>query len=442
MEQELKKVLIITYYWPPAGGPGVQRWLKFVKYLREYGWEPVVLTVENGVYPAIDNSLHNDIPDGVAVIRTRAGNPFRLYNLLKGNKAGQVPVALINHRKKQSLFDKLAIWIRSNCFIPDARKGWYRHAIKEIPRLMHHDQPKVVITTGPPHSTHRIGQWVANKYNIPWLADFRDPWTTVYYNHLMPRTKRTQRIDLACEEEVLRHANCILTVSEAMRQEYEGRSRRTMVIRNGFDEHDMQEATDSNDPEPRFVVLHTGNIAPNQHVPVLWDVLKEFCQRDPEFSRHLLIRLVGNVDSTTRNYLEAIGLSSNVEYTGYVSHHEATALMQGASLLLLLIPDAPGNRAIVTGKLFEYLLARAPILGMGPADGDADAILQQTGRGEMIGYNERQSVKNRVEAEYHRWLAQGRITQILPLEPCLQYSRRRATGQLASLLDELVKATA
>jgi glycosyltransferase involved in cell wall biosynthesis len=438
----MKEVLIITYYWPPAGGPGVQRWLKFVKYLRDYGWEPVVLTVRDGVYPAVDGSLVDDIPDGVAVYRTRAGGPFGLYSLLKGQKRGRVPVALISDSGERTWFDRFAVWIRSNCFIPDARKGWYRHALRGAAVVMQHHTPSLVVTSGPPHSTHLIGRKVSRRYGLPWVADFRDPWTTVYYNHLMPRTPRTERIDREYEEGVLRDADAILTVSRAMQEEYAGRAMHVEVIRNGYDESDMPSPVRDPAPSDRFVLLHTGNIAPNQHVPVLWDVLAELCRDDASFRDRLLVRLAGNVDASTIGYLHSVGLSDRLEVNGYVPHREATTMMHQASLLLLLIPDAPGNRAIVTGKIFEYLLAGVPVLGLGPDGGDADLILRETERGEMIAYDHKGAIMEKLKECYKRWVDDGRVTNRLPNEPCLPFSRRKGTEQLAVLFESLMEESA
>jgi hypothetical protein len=435
----MKEVLIITYYWPPAGGPGVQRWLKFVKYLRDFGWEPVVLTVADGVFPATDESLFAEIPEGLAVYRTRSGGPLRLYSKLKGQKGGQVPVALISAEKKRSWFEQLALWIRSNGYIPDARKGWYRYALRGIAAVMQDHKPVLVVTTGPPHSTHLIGKTVAHKYGLPWLADFRDPWTTVYYNYLMPRTNRTKRVDRQLESQVLQSADCVVTVSDAMKEEFLDRAGRVEVIRNGFDEDDMPAAALITGPEERFVLLHTGNIAPNQHVPALWDALSDLADRDVGFRRDLQIRLVGNVDGNVLRYIDKVGLADCLDLSGYVPHLEATTLMQSASLLLLLIPEAPGNRAIVTGKIFEYLLAGVPVLGIGPLNGDADAILKETDRGKMIDYQDKEMIRKAIGRTYNRWLENDKVTERMSVEPCRQFNRRQGTEKLAALLDSLLK---
>jgi glycosyltransferase involved in cell wall biosynthesis len=433
----MKKVLIITYYWPPAGGPGVQRWLKFVKYLRQFGWEPVVLTVSDGTYPSVDHSMEAEVPPGVNVYKTRAGGgPFRWYNLLKGNRSRQVSVALINTAKKPSLFDRLAIFIRSNLFIPDARKGWNRSAIRAVPDIIAEHQPALIITSGPPHSTHLIGLDSAVKTGLPWIADLRDPWTTVFYNRVMPRTRRTRMVDKRYEDAVISAADAVITVSRGMKQEFEGRARRIEEITNGFDKDDMHPDT-RQVKQDHFTLLHTGNLAPSQHVPAMWDAMAEMVHENPSFADDFRLHFVGNTDGSIIRYLEEKGLANNVIQKGYVEHREATRLMTEASMVLLVIPNTEGSQSVVTGKLFEYLASGTPVLGVGPPDGDAAAILDQSGRSLMSALNDKDSVKRQLLGAYQQWHILGRILPKHDPSTAAPFSREKATAQLAKLMDEV-----
>ncbi|MFO7723504.1 MAG: glycosyltransferase family 4 protein, partial [Bacteroidales bacterium] len=431
-------VLIITYYWPPAGGPGVQRWLKFVKYLRQYGWEPVVLTVSGGTYPSVDPTLEAEIPEGLTVYKTRANSgPFRWYNLLKGNRSRQVSVALINTAKKPSLFDSLAIFVRSNLFIPDARKGWNKSAMKAVPEILEKHQPALVISSGPPHSTHLTGLKIARQNAIPWIADLRDPWTTVFYNMVMPRTSRTKRIDQKLEDAVISLADAVVVVSEGMKHEFEGRAKRIEVIPNGYDEDDMHR--DMIQVEQQyFTLLHTGNLAPSQHVPALWDAIAGIINDNNDFAADFRLKFVGNTDGSIIRYLEEKGLANNVIQQGYVEHREATRLMTEATMVLLVIPRTPGNGSVVTGKVFEYLASGTPVLGVGPVDGDAAAILTDTGRSAMVDFDDEIVIRQRLTEAYTHWLEHGRRLPRHHPGSATRYSRESATYTLTQLMDEVV----
>jgi glycosyltransferase involved in cell wall biosynthesis len=437
----MKKVLIITYYWPPAGGPGVQRWLKFVKYLRQFGWEPVVLTVSGGTYPSVDPTLEAEIPEGLAVYKTRSNSgPFRWYNLLKGNRSRQVSVALINTASKPSLFDRLAVFIRSNLFIPDARKGWNRSALKALPEILEKHQPALMITSGPPHSTHLIGMRIARQTSLPWVADLRDPWTTVFYNMVMPRTSRTKRVDKKLEDGVISMADAVVVVSAGMKREFESRARRIEVIPNGYDEDDMHRDM-NREPQEYFTLLHTGNLAPSQHVPAMWDAMAEIVHENPSFADDFRLHFVGNTDGSIIRYLEEKGIANNVIQQGYVEHREATGMMTGASMLLLVIPRTPGNESVVTGKVFEYLASGTPMLGVGPIDGDAAAILKETGRSAMVDFDDEPAIRQRLTEAYTQWLHHGKQLPKHNPQGAARYSRESATKTLSRLMEEVVRKT-
>ena len=433
----MKRVLILTYYWPPAGGPGVQRWLKFVKYLEGFGWEPQVLTVREGTYSALDHELEKEVPEGLPVYKTRNRDPFRFYNLLKGKKNGSVSVALININKERSIIDRLSMYIRSNFFIPDARKGWVPYAVKEALSIFRREHIDLLVTTGPPHSTHLAGLRLKKKTGISWIADLRDPWTTVYYNEMLPRTVRTKNKDKRLEDEVLYHADAVTVVSPGMRKEFLGRNANTHVVMNGFDMEDMASPVESLNGHEKFSITYTGNFKPNQHIPAIWDALCELLDENEDFNEDLILRFVGNLDATVPEYFAGKGRSDKLEIIPYVPHGEVTGIMAASSALLFVIPQSVNNRLIITGKLFEYLASGPPILPVGPADGDAAAVLLEAGREQMLDYNSKAQIKERVLQLYRGWQT-GNLT-VFDASVLERYSRLSSAGKMAEIMNEIIR---
>ncbi|MBI1192811.1 MAG: glycosyl transferase family 1 [Bacteroidetes bacterium] len=439
-----RRVLLLTYYWPPAGGPGVQRFLKFARYLREYGWEPIIITPADGAYPYRDESLLGDIPEGLHVIRTGTREPFALYNRLTGKKGKEVPVAMVGFKDSRSPVQRLAKWVRANFFIPDARVGWKPFAVKaaltEIAagrRAGAEPGEKICgfITTGPPHSTHLAGLELKRKTGLPWIADFRDPWTTVYYNAFFPRSARTKRVDQRMEDQVLAAADHIAVVSEGMAEEFRGRSRALSVLYNGFDEQDMY--TGPLEPSEFFQLVHVGNMKPNQQVPALWQALAECVRSDPGFARHFRLHFTGSLDPGVAQAVRDAGLEHYLEHEPFVAHQEATRRMALAGMLLFVIPDATNNRRIITGKIFEYLACNTRMLAIGPQDGDAAGIMRQAGRGPMLGYTDKDGMVLQLRRAYVEWLSGGQLPLREPGGDYLRFSRRSLTGNLAAILDGL-----
>jgi len=435
----MKRALILTYYWPPAGGPGVQRWLKFTKYLSEFGWESVVLTVQDGTYSAIDNELEKEIPLDIVVHKTRSRDPFRFYNMLKGKKDGSVSVALININKKRSLVDRLAMYIRSNCFIPDGRKGWVPFAYREALNIIRDETIDLIVTTGPPHSTHLAGLKLKRKTGIKWLADLRDPWTTVYYNDMLPRTARTRRIDKKFEDDVLSAADMVTVVSPGMQKEFSDRNPRVKVVMNGFDMEDMSKGVTElgSEGERVFSLTYTGNFKPNQHVPEVWDGIIELIEEYPGFARDFKLRFVGNVDASVPEYFSDRDLEDTVELTGYISHAEVTKIMTGSTALLFVVPQSRNNKLIITGKLFEYLASGSPVLSVGPVDGDASAILTDTGREAMVSYADKQTFKEQLFQLYQRWKEGNGTLSQLETGMLEKYSRKSSAALMAEYMKEI-----
>ena len=385
----MNKVLIITYYWPPGSGAGVQRWLKFSKYLPEYGWEPVILTVdpEYAVYPAHDTSLEKNLPAEIKVHRTKATNWFRIYSRDKS----KIPSAGFAKNKDNSFKGKILRFIRGNMFIPDPRKGWNKYAFKKAIEIIENEKISHIITTSPPHSTQLIGLNLKKKFpDIKWIADLRDPWTDIYYYNQFYPTLISRLIDRALEIKVLKSSDQIITVGNSLKDLFVSKSpgieEKIEVITNGYDEEDFKGSIDIN-PD-KFTISYIGTLSDAYPVNGFLAAFEKFRDEGNDF----LFRLVGTVSSDQKEkILEKTGIE-NVEFIPYVNHHEAINYMMSSTILLLVIPDHHSNKSILTGKLFEYLASGKSVLCLGPADGDAAMIISESGAGKTFGYNDSKSI--------------------------------------------------
>lgn len=432
-----KKALIFSYYWPPGSGPGVQRWLKFCKYLPENDWHPIVITVANGSYPSTDLSLEKDIPKDMLVYKTNTLEPFAIYNALRGKKGKSVEVAMASVKGKQSAFAKLSNYIRSNFFIPDARVGWNNYAYKKALEVIAQEKPDVIITTGPPHSTHLIGLKLKAEFNIPWVADFRDPWTTIYYNQFLLRTKKSDAKDLALETKTLKTADAIITATPGITEDLKARSNLIVTIPNGYDEADFENL--AFDPTKKFRLAYVGNLKPVQNTKTVWKVLGDLCKENPLFAKAFEFEITGNISSEIEHSLKEANLMSNVSIKEFVPHKKAISRMMAAHVLFLPIPMDKENKSILTGKIFEYLATKRPLLAVGPIDGNAAAILQECDKSSMLEYNDYDSIKTRMLELFNAFVADNTPRQEGNLNYG-NYSRKGTTKQLAALLNFVVKA--
>jgi glycosyltransferase involved in cell wall biosynthesis len=437
----LKKVLIITYYWPPSGGAGVQRWLKFTKYLREFGWEPVIYTPSNGEIPVVDNSLIKDIPNGITVLTQPIWEPYSLYKKFIGQKKGEkINTGFLTERKKPRLTEKIAVWLRGNLFIPDARKFWIRPSIKFLSSYLQNHPVDAIISTGPPHSMHLIAKGLKKQVAIPWLADFRDPWTNIdFYADLMltpAANAKHHRLEL----EVLKEASAVVSIGKTMSlelsallQKYTGVKSdgdKFSVITNGYDTDDIYEGAISMDN--KFSIAHIGTLVKSRNPEVLWQVLKALVNEDPLFAQDLEIKLVGKVDVFVKDAIEKYGLHKYVHQIDYLSHEEVIHQQQASQVLLLLVNNTKNAKGILTGKFFEYLSARRPVLCIGPEDAEVADIIKETNAGIVVDYAAFEVLKGAVLNFYKSYKSNTLEVESLGIE---KYSRRALTGELVGLLN-------
>ncbi|MEX1054716.1 MAG: glycosyltransferase, partial [Rhodothermales bacterium] len=364
---QMPRVLFVTYYYPPSGGPGVQRSLKFTKYLPEFGWTPDVLTVrpEHASYPDLDPDLGSDIRPDIHVERTSAWDPYAMYARVLGREKKDVVSVGFLGEAHMNARQRAARWIRANLFLPDARVGWVPYAVARGHRLLRERDHDVILTTGPPHSTHLVGLMLSALHKKPWLVDFRDPWTEIDYYAELPMSSLAQSADAALERLVLRRATAGTVVSEAMRRQLpRTASLRLEVIENGFDPADFQ-GLRAVPPADRFEIAHIGNLNAARNPTALWRALSVLRKEMPE----LRVVMIGNVEPAVLTTAAAYGLDDLIENLPYVPHDAAIRHMMQSTLLLLSINRVKGAGGIVTGKAYEYVASGRPVLGIGPVDG-------------------------------------------------------------------------
>jgi len=432
----MKKALIITYYWPPSGGAGVQRWLKFVKYLREFGWEPQIYTPLEPDFPIRDHTLAADIPDDIEVIRKPIWEPYSFYKKIAGGESTpKINSGTLNNPKSPGIVSQLSVWIRGNLFIPDARKFWIRPSIRFLRKYLKEHPVDVIISTGPPHSMHLIALKLKEQLNIPWLADFRDPWTDIDYYKEMEISKLADRRHKKLELKTITTCNAMVVVSPEMKTNYEKMgSKNVHLITNGFDPDDI--VSDQALLDTRFSISHIGALPPGFNLKGLWHVLAELKETLPGFKNNLVIRLVGKVDDSVIDDLRSQNLEKLLELPGYVTHDQAANFMKQSAVLLLVINhNSPNARGILTGKFFEYLAARRPILAIGPTDGSLAGILEESGAGKITVYNDIDQIRNMIMDLYDKYLHNKLINTGEGIE---KFTRKRLTAQLAKVLNEII----
>lgn len=429
-----KKVLIVSYYWPPAGGPGVQRWLKFIKYLPEFGINPTLYIPKNPSYPIIDDSLKMEVPENITILKNKIWEPYALAEKLSGKnkkyKAGQ-----FDSSKNQSFFSRLSIWIRGNFFIPDARKFWIKPSIKYISKYLESNHFDAIITTGPPHSMHLIGLGLKKKHpHLRWIADFRDPWTEIsYYQHLK-LSNWADKKHKALEKEVFETADLTIATSPSDSKNFKLAGANAVCITNGFDMnwHQITEQVNNRIRSEKFKISYIGVLEQLRNPKILWQALLQLVSENKDFKEALEIRFVGKVDDIISNELESSHLKTHITKLGYVPHHKALKEMQSASVLMLSNFPNEKSKGILPGKLYEYLTIGVPIISFGPKDGDVKSILEQTSAGKHFTYDELASCKSYLLELFELW-QQGK--EYVPTIEIMKYSREALTKELADFIN-------
>ena len=429
----MKKVLIITYYWPPMGGGGVQRWLKTTKYLREYGWEPVIFTTKNGEASVVDEGMLNEIPENIETIKVPIWEPFSVYKKLIGKKKNEklVPGTVTSDGK--SIMQNLSVWVRGNLFIPDARKFWIKPATQHLNKYLKEHKIDAIVSTGPPHTTHMIALNVVKKHNIPWLADFRDPWTNIDFYHKLKLTnwadKKHKRLELA----VLNTASKVVTVSWSWAEDFLRISgKMPMVITNGYDPADFVDAGKLALDE-KFTITHAGSLNDDRNPHAFWKALAELCE-DEDFYKDLEIKFIGQVAPVAIADLTKCGLLDKLNSVNNLPHNKVVEELMRSQLLLLPLNDTPNIDGVVPGKLYEYIGAKRPIVCIGKTTGDAAKIIQETNSGKISGFEDVETLKATLKSYYDLYKTK---TLHINSKDYDRYSRKLLAGQIAEELNKI-----
>lgn len=426
-----KKILIITYYWPPAGGPGVQRWLKFVKYLPEFGWEPTVFIPENPSYPIVDDTLEKDVSKDLKIIKTKIWEPYQIAEFFgkdnKKFKAGQFDVG-----ENQSLKSRLSIWVRGNFFIPDARVFWVNPSVNYLKKYLKENHFDALVTTGPPHSVHLIGLNLKKEFpNLKWIADFRDPWTEIsYYQHLK-LTKFADQKHRNLEQKVFENADITLATSYSDAEKFRRKGANAVCITNGFDVENQEPRTENREPTTQFTLSYIGVLEQLRNPEVLWRVLNDLIKENEDFRKNFQLKFVGRIDDRILDKITSSELNNSVKNLGYLSHSEANLEMQNSDLLLITNFPEEKSKGIIPGKIFEYLATKKQIISFGPKESDVKRILEETHAGKHFSCDDYESLKAFILEKFNDWKSGNLSSNTENIE---QFSRKNLTKKLAEIL--------
>lgn len=432
----MKRVLIITYYWPPSGGAGVQRWLKFVKYFRTFGIEPIIFTPSNPEMPVTDESLLQDIPQGIEIIQQPIWEPYTWYKRWVGVKPSEkINTGFLSESEKPKKSESIGVWVRGNFFIPDARCFWIQPSVKFLSKYISENQVDAIVSTGPPHSMHLIAKGVKENCKIPWLADFRDPWTNIDFYDQLKLTRWADKKHHRLELEVLQSADMVTTVTSFDQKDFTHKGAKSCEwIPNGYDEEFPEGIT----PNPIFELVHVGSIPKSRNHDNLWKAIQIACQEDMNFKKNVSIKLVGKVDISVKKSIDLFGLKDKVKYQEYLPHHDAIAVQQRSQILLLLVNNSGNAKSILTGKFFEYLAAQRPILAIGPKDGEMNEILIKTGSGHCFDFDEIKTIKEQLLNWHSIFMSTGKISN--QYADISAFSRRNLTEKMSRFIHQICQS--
>jgi hypothetical protein len=406
----------------------VQRWLKFVKYLPDFGIEPIVYIPENPTYPLLDENLIKEVSDKVIIIKQPIFEPYGLASFLSKNKTKKISSGIIPNKKKQSFVERTLLWIRGNMFIPDARIFWIKPSVKFLCNYIEENNIETIITTGPPHSVHLIGLGLKKQNNIKWIADFRDPWTTIGYHKALKLSKTAAKKHKDLEKEVMNSCDQLIVTSPTTKSEFERiTSKPIEVVTNGYDvENVSKKPMDS-----KFTLAHIGSFLSERNPRILWKSISELVQENEEFANVFQLKLIGAVSKEVLETIQEFRLENYVNHLGYVSHNEALQEQRSSQVLLLIEIDSEATNCIIPGKLFEYMVSERPILAIGPEHADFKNIIKETNTGTFFTYEEKEALKSQIERYYNQFKQNTLQVNAVGLQ---KYSRKKLTEHLTKLI--------
>ena len=417
-----KKVLIITYYWPPAGGPGVQRWLKLSNYLLENNVKPIIYTPSNPKYPSIDESLLKDVNPEIEVIKQPIFEPF-------GNLFSKIRKKGIPKKKDQSILDKFLIYLRGNLFIPDSRIFWVNSSVGFLSKYILENNIESIITTGPPHSLHLIGLKLKSILNITWYADFRDPWTKINYHKKLKLSLRSKKKHLQLENKVLSSCDRIIVTSNKLLKEYNEITETPIsLITNGFDYQKLQLELDK-----KFSITHIGRLLPERNPKILWNALKELCTINKNFKNNLKINFIGNVSENLRKEIKTNNLENSVVYHNYIKYNDTIPYLIKSQILLLIESDDKESSYAIPAKIFEYINSGRPIIAIGPKDSEIKQIIDETKSGKYFLYSEYDKLLSCLSNSYYLYESKKLHSTSINID---KYHRKNLAKKLSNIILE------
>jgi glycosyltransferase involved in cell wall biosynthesis len=430
-----RKVLIISYYWPPAGGVAVQRWYKFAEYMNEFGYDPIIYTVENGEFTTKDDSL-SDRSDEIEVLREPLFEPYKFYKKFTGKKkSDSVSQEVVGKNGKK---ENVAVWIRGNFFIPDARKYWVKRSVKRLSEYLSENKVDLIVSNGTPHSCHLIGLGLKNKFDLPWLADFRDPWTKVDYFDKLKLSESSQRKHEKLERKVLEQADVVTTVSPSWKDDFkELGAKKAFSITNGFDPKDFNDISSA--PKDGFIITHLGSLSKHRFHLKFWETIHNEVKRNEAFEKLLKIRLIGNVDAEFIQYFKDSGLIEHVELIEHMSHQKALQKASESHVLMLLLGDKTKSKGRIPAKLFEYMPMIRPVLAYGQKESDVEAIVSEFSSWKFVPFDNFVCLKKSIQElfEEREQIINGQFTN-----PSIEkYERKYLCKEMTELFDSVVKIT-
>ncbi len=429
----MKRVLIITYYWPPSGGGGVMRWLKMSKYLPEFGWNPVVYTPENPDASVRDESLSAEIHPATEIIKTPIWEPYGIFRKFTGiKKEEKLAVGFISDASSGNWKNRLSVFVRGNFLIPDPRKFWVKPSVKFLTAYLEKKPVDLIVSTGPPHSMHLIALALKKKLNIPWIADFRDPWTDIYFYDKLHLTRRGDKKHRKLELKVLENADFVTTVSPDWAKILKKTPAiKVKLINNGYDHVDFEDLNVT--PDADFSIAHFGVLNGDRNPTILWKALGELCKEDSEFKNLLKIRLIGQADGLIIHEIEENGLGGNLVQIGYLPHREGLRELAKSKILLLPNIIASNVKGVIPGKMYEYMALKRPILAVGKTDSDIAGIISETQAGIAVEFDDFDAMKQALKNFFELYKENKLEIQPVGVE---QYSRKNLAKKFVALAEE------
>jgi len=399
-----------------------------VKYLPDFGVQPIVYIPENPTYPIIDEELVSEVSDKAIILKKKIFEPYGFASIFSKNKTKKISSGIIPNQRKQSFMEKIFLWIRGNVFIPDARVFWVKPSVKYLEKYIQENKIDTIITSGPPHSLHLIGLGLKQKLNVSWFADFRDPWTTIGYHDKLKLSASASKKHKDLESKVLNSADVILVTSNTTKKEFEALTNKPIeVITNGFD----VEKIENQILDEKFSLAHIGSFLSERNPRILWKCLKELIKENADFKKDFELKLIGAVSQEVLDAISEFKLDKYVNNLGYVSHKTAVEHQRKSQVLLLIEIDSEETKSIIPGKLFEYMVSERPIIGIGPEGSDFSEIIQNTNTGIFVKYDEIEKLKKTILSYYEEFKKGNLKANAVGLQ---QYSRKNLTEKLSKVL--------